>query len=885
MSSHRPPLGSGRVMLHVLSTAVLFLLLAPAVRPAAQVRAIPAMGTAGILHQILKLRTTASVLLVGAHPDDEDSLFISRVARGDHARVGYLSLTRGEGGQNAIGSELFDALGVIRTEELLQARTLDGGDQFFGRAFDYGFSKTLEEAARQWGEREVLADIVRIIRLYRPLVVYSVFSGTPVDGHGHHQLVGWLTPVAFHAAADPAQFPEQIAEGLRPWQARKLYRGTGLFAFGGGPGTTIRVEEGQLDPLLGRSYVEIAAEGRSQHKTQGMGSPELRGPLQSGLALLEPSAPTGPAETSVFDGIDTSITGLAAVTGLPPGALKQELGEIDVAVNKALDSYSVLAPGNSVPALAEALLSIRAARAAIRTVDASPDAKADANFILAAKEEDATLALQGASGIAVDFISDTETVAAGESFLCTVRVFLAQPRMAKITTVVVKTPDGWVSESAPPAKPGPGTFPEVADRTDIFRLTVPADALPSQPYWLTVPRGGQVFDWPSHTPKGAPFDPPSVIASVHAEIGGVTVSLSRPLQYRMVDRVRGELRRDVDVVPAVTLSFDTPLELIPLEMRGKARRVSVVLQSNSQSPIAGSMKLDLPQGWTISPAESPFAFQRKGERTTLACMVTPSGKVAPGTYTLHAHADVQGNLFDRSLRVIAYPHIQTHRMYARAAEQICVLDLKVKPVKVGYVMGTGDQVPEALRRMGLDVSLLDESALTSGDLARFGTIVVGINASAARPDFVAEMPRLFDYAQKGGTLIVQYQQQDYVQRNLPPFPAQMASRVTDETAPVSILSPGHAVFTVPNKIGPDDFLGWVQERNLNAFTTFDPRFTALLESHDEGEPPQRGGEVYARLGKGHYVYTAYAWFRQLPAGVPGAYRMFANLVSLGASRE
>ena len=872
-------------MFHLLSAAVLLLLLGPAVRPAAQVRAVPRMGTAGILHHILALRTTASVLLVGAHPDDEDSAFIARAARGDHARVGYLSLTRGEGGQNAIGSELFDALGVIRTEELLQARTLDGGDQFFGREFDYGFSKTLQEAAAHWGERAVLEDIVRIIRLYRPLVVYSVFSGTPQDGHGHHQITGRLTPLAFRAAADPTQFPEQIAQGLRPWQARKLYRGTGSSAYGFAPGTTVRVEEGELDPLLGRSYEEIAAEGRSQHRTQGMGAPELHGSLQSGLALMESTVPAGPVETGVFDGIDTSIPGLAALTGLPPGALRKELGDIDAAVDKALDSYSVLSPENSIPALAEALTSIRAAREAIRTVDASPEARADADFLLALKEKDATLALQGASGITVDFLSDTETVAAGETFFSTVRVFLSRPQVTKIDTVAVRAPNGWASESAQPGAPGPSPFPESADRTEQFKLTVPAGAPSSQPYWLTVPRDGQVFSWPSLAPKGAPFDPPPVTAVVQAEIGGVAVSLSQPLQYRLVDQVRGELRRNVDVVPPVTLSFETPLELVPLETRGKPRRVSVVLQSNSQDPVEGRVQFDLPPGWTISPAEPSFAIPRKGGHATLACAVTPGARAASGTYTLHARALVGGRGFDQALRVIAYPHIQTHRMYAPAVERFCVLDLKVSPVTVGYVMGSGDEVPEALRRMGLAVVLLDEGALSSADLSQFGTIVAGINASAARPDFVASMPRILDYVQKGGTLIVQYQHPDYVQRNLAPFPAQMAARVTDETAPVSILVPGNPVFTAPNRIGPDDFLGWVQDRDLYALTAFDERFTALLESHDPGEPPQRGGEVYARLGKGQYVYTAYAWFRQLPAGVPGAYRLFANLVSLGARRQ
>jgi hypothetical protein len=319
-------------------------------------------------------------------------------------------------------------------------------------------------------------------------------------------------------------------------------------------------------------------------------------------------------------------------------------------------------------------------------------------------------------------------------------------------------------------------------------------------------------------------------------------------------------------------------------MRGKSRRVSVVLQNNSQSAVTGSLKMDLPRGWTVSPAESFFSLQRKGDRVTLVCSVTTARDAAPGRYSLKAAAVSGERVYDLSMQTVSYPHIQTHRMYAQAGEQVRVLDLKVAPVKVGYVMGTGDQVPEALRRMGLDVTLLGEETLSAGDLSRFDTIVVGINASAARPDFTAASGRMNDYVRNGGALIVQYQHDDYVRRNLPPFPAQMASRVTDETAEVKILVPGHRVFTTPNRIIARDFADWVQERNLYAFTTFDPRYTALLESHDPGEPEQLGGEVYVKLGKGQYVYTAYAWFRQLPAGIPGAYRLFANLVSLGAKK-
>ena len=485
----------------------------------------------------------------------------------------------------------------------------------------------------------------------------------------------------------------------------------------------------------------------------------------------------------------------------------------------------------------------------------------------------------------VDAVADTETAAPGELFNATVRVFLSHPALVTVTGVTLDAPDGWTIAPAPPGQPGPGIFPERADRADGFKLTIPFRTFPTQPYWLLGLREGQLYSWPGGSPKTQPFDPPQVTSTVQAEIGGVAVTLSQPLQYRVIDPVRGELRRSVDVVPALTVSFDDSLELVPLETRGKPHRVTMVVQNNSQDPQEGILRLYLPRGWTASPAEPRFALKRKGEQAAISVMVTPAQNAAPSQYSLHAAAIVQDVPFDQSMRTIAYSHIQTHRIYSPSRMWFSVLDLAVARVRVGYIMGSGDRVPEALRRMGLSVTLLDESALSTGSLGGFDTIVVGINASSARPDFAASLPRLYEFARQGGALIVQYQHPDYVQRNLPPFPAQMASRVTDENAAVRILAPKHPVFTTPNRIIASDFADWVQERNLYAFTTFDPRYTALLESHDAGEPPQTGGEVYAPLGKGHFVYTSYAWFRQLPAGVPGALRMFANLVSLGARRK
>jgi LmbE family N-acetylglucosaminyl deacetylase len=865
--------------LAVVVLAISALLFLSASTAGAQVRGNPQAGSVSIVQRILELGTTASALVIGAHPDDEDSLFMAEAVRGEHARVGYLTLTRGEGGQNAIGADLFDILGVIRTEELLQARTLDGGSQFFGRELDFGFSKTDAEASRMWGDREVLGDMVRVIRMFRPLVVYSVWSGVPADGHGHHQLSGRLAKVAFRAAGDPTQYPEQVAEGLRPWQAKKFYqfRGYGPSA---GPGTTTTIQGGSVDPLLGLTYAQVAAQGRTQHKTQAMGTPEIRGPVVANLSLVDSTIRAASGETSVFDGIDTSITGIPALAGLPEGALHSELEDLNRTLAAAIDSFSLIAPEKSVPALAAALRSIRDAREAVRKLQAPAETRAEADFLLGSKEEGATLALQGASGVVVDPVSEVETASASESFVAVVRVFFSRPDSMQIDDVSLTVPPGWSVSSAPVPPPGPGSIPEFANRTAAFRVTVADDALPTQPYWLRQPKQGNEFVWPQGSPKAQPFDAPQVMAVVKGRIAGLPVTLRQPLQYRAVDPVRGELRRNVEIVPAVTLSFDSQLELVSLDTRRRAREVVVSLQNNSRGPLSGILRLEVPEGWISSPAESPFSV-KEGEKSSITLSVTPASALVPGNYSLHAVATVGARRFDQSMQTLAYEHIQTHRVYSPAAMTLSVLDLKVAPVRVGYIMGSGDHVPEAIRRMGLEVRLLDERALSSGNLADFDTIVVGVNASSVRPDFVASLPRLYSWVKDGGALIVQYQHPDFVQRNLPPFPAKMASRVTDETAEVRILVPDHPAFTKPNRITNQDFAGWVQERNLFAFTTFDQGYVPLLESHDPGEPPQTGGEVDAPLGTGHFVYTAYDWFRELPAGVPGAYRLFANLISLG----
>jgi hypothetical protein len=415
-----------------------------------------------------------------------------------------------------------------------------------------------------------------------------------------------------------------------------------------------------------------------------------------------------------------------------------------------------------------------------------------------------------------------------------------------------------------------------------FVVTVPPDAPPTQPYFLSAARTGDMYRWPDSAARGMPFDRSLLAAAVTLEIGGAALTITRPVVYRYADPVRGELRRPVNVVPRVTVALAPSLVIVPAGNAAHTQRVSVQVTSFSGEPVNGAVRLRLPPGWTFTPAQVPFALAKKGDGASAAFDVTAPGRRAPGRYAVAAEARVGNTSFDQSLQEIAYPHIQTHRLYSTAAATAQVLDLQVAPVRVGYIMGSGDQVPDALRRMGVSVAMLDDEAIASGDLSRFDTIVVGIRAAETRPAFVAHQARLRAFMERGGTLIVQYQQQEYIAAGLPPYPAQMMgnSRVTDETAPVAMLEPRHAAFTFPNRISASDFDGWVQERNLYAFTGFDAQYTPLLQSADPGDEPQRGGQLYASVGKGHYVYTAYSWFRQLPAGVPGAYRQFANLISL-----
>jgi hypothetical protein len=555
----------------------------------------------------------------------------------------------------------------------------------------------------------------------------------------------------------------------------------------------------------------------------------------------------------------------------------------------ALSSYTAFNPRSIIPTLVEGLKAARSARAALAGFQGERAAKAAADSLLAEKERQFSEALERAAGVVLDALANSETVAAGETLQIAAKIYYPESSILKVNEVKVIGPTSWKIETAPePTASQDQIFRFLREKpqsSSFFKTTVPGDATPSQPYWLSRPRKGAMFDWPEGTPKDLPFDVPLLVAEAQVEIGGVPVTISRPVQFRYADSIRGEIRRDLNVVPKVVADLDTSVIVVPTSAAVQTRKLTVRSVNNSQTPLKGEVQLVVPKGWQASPGSRPLAFSRKGEQASTTFELTVPKNASPGSYHVEARAVVDGTTFNQQLQTIAYPHISTHRIYSPADALVQVVDLKVADVKVGYIAGSGDQVPEAIEQMGVLVTLLNETDLSTGDLSRFDTIVVGVRASEVRPDFVANNKRLFDFVNGGGTLIVQYQRPDYVSLGLEPYPAKIGSagagpRVTYEDAPVRILQPEHPAFNFPNKINEADWQGWVLERTVFNFTNFDPRYTPLLESHDPGEGDETGGEVVAEIGKGHYVYTSYAWFRQLPAGVPGAYRLFANLISL-----
>ena len=837
----------------------------------------PSTGGIAVIDPLLaKLTTHRRLLVIAAHPDDEDTALLTLVARGMGGEAAYLSLSRGDGGQNLIGDELGVALGLIRTQELNSARRLDGARQYFTRAYDFGYSKSLEEALQFWPRQEVLEDAVRVIRRFRPQVVDHIFSGTPRDGHGQHQESALIARDAFKAAGDPAAFPDLAREGLTPWQPRAMYRST---RFLDREATTIVLPTGGIDPISGRSYQQIAVASRSLHHSQGTGALQLIGPNETRVAWEEGGAGSGGKD--LFAGIDTRLAAIAAEVSDPARRRKME-ERLETAQKIAEETRRNLLPSKldaAVAPLCAALEELRAARALVARPPANEQSVA---MLLDEKIAAAQTAIAAAAGVTIDAIADRETAPAGEPIATTVSIWNAGSRKIDVERVELTSSDGWrVPEADARAR---GIEPGKIEEWKLAPAVPEGKRIPTIPYFLRRPVGRGLYDWteaPGYV-RGEPFQPPPLSASALVTIAGSHLLISREVTYRFRDEAFGEIRHSLRAVAKAEVSVEPNLIVWPIGRKPSAR-LEVAVVSNSSAPVSGRVEAAVPAGW---PAVAPQAFSlsRMGDRVLVGVSVVPPATLPPGRSAISVAAVVDGGeRLAGSVRLIDYEHIAPTPAPYNSLIDVSAVALELPRLnRVGYVRGAADREPELLAAVGVPIRVLDQRELESGDLSRYDAIVVGPRAYETDPALSRSNARLLDYVRAGGLAIVQYQQYPFIQGSYAPDKLEIArphDRVTDETVPVKILEPSHPIFTTPNRIGQEDWDGWVQERGLYFAHSWGPAYTPLLGMADPGEDEKRGGLLAATIGKGHYVYTGLAFFRQLPAGVPGAYRLFANLLA------
>lgn len=801
-----------------------------------------------LLRAIERLQVVGNVLYVAAHPDDENTRLLSYLAGEKLLRTAYLSLTRGDGGQNLIGSEQGPLLGLIRTQELLAARRVDGAEQMFTRARDFGYSKTPTETLEIWGKEAVLADVVWAIRRFRPDVIFTRFSPKAGDTHGHHTASAMLAQEAFRLAADPSYHPEQVQQ-VGTWQARRIYWNRSIWGSAKPSDEMMalpKLDIGGYNPLLGVSWGEVAAESRSMHKSQGFGAARTRGPQLEYFQSLQ-SEPAASPTASIWDGLDLTW-------GRVPGTarLLQLLGQ-------AQKSFDPRRPESVIPILLQARAEL---------------AKLPDNPYKQPKQRELDEVLLAAAGLWTESTATEYSVTPGGSL--SVAVNALNRTSAPIKLKEVRLPDGSVA-----------AVDRALVRNEPWQLdkaiTVRADAQISSPYWLADPPERGLY--PSRDPKliGLPENPAALSVELLFAIGdeGAALSVHRPVLYKWTDPVAGERYRSVEITPPVLINPEAPVMMFA-DAQARSLRVRVKAAIDQAR---GTLKLDLPTGFSAEPASLPFQIAKKGEEEELRFTIKPPAATQTTTGTLRVIAEVGDQRLSRGILRIDHPHIPIQTLFPEAAVKLCRFDLKKRGSRIGYIAGAGDEVPAALRQVGYEVTQLDEEALTQGPLlpARYAAIVVGVRAYNTNARLPFYQKRLMDYVAAGGNLVVQYSTNNRLAKlatSIGPFPFEISQdRVTDENAQVTIEKPGHPLFARPNRIAPADFEGWIQERGLYFADKWGAEYEAPLSMHDPGEPVRRGSLIVARHGKGSFIYTGLAFFRQLPAGVPGAFRLFANLLS------
>jgi LmbE family N-acetylglucosaminyl deacetylase len=887
-------------------------------------------GAAALEESLRRLGTTASVMMIVAHPDDEDGALLTYLSRGLGARVILLTLNRGEGGQNAMSADAYDALGIIRTNELLKADEFYGAKQLWGTEVDFGFSKTQEQSFERWGHDRVLYDAVLAVRRERPQVIVSTFVGGITDGHGQHQVSGEIAQEVFKAAGDARVFPEQLKDGLQPWHPLAVYsmvpfapiKDGKMFDYATGkwaparfrnyvtgewstsaPSADVTMQVGKLDPVLGRSYQQIAREGWGEQKTQNGGAnPALSGPATTSYHLWaitnEAAAKAGTAarNADLFHNpkvnIDTSVAGLASIVkGNPPAWLTAGLRQIDV----GLKQFESTRQGRTGAAAARELAPIYRQTLELRkrvagsTLDA--EGKAGLLFELDAKIQEFQSTLKEFLGLdLVAFTTKAESaqsggpfrggsademprsVTPGEEFK--VRVHAAQATAeTTLNRVCLESASGdpWKTDVVK------GDFgPEASVADSIFRVRAAENAEPTEPYFTRPSIEQAYYDVSKPEWRLRSFAPYPLAAWAEFTFDGLPIRLGQTVQTLQRVPGQGGFYEPLVVTPLVGVRMETEARILPLD--GKALPVWVTI--HAQGAAEGTVRLELPAGWRAEPAEASFHLASAGDTEPILFSVTPAA-TQEAAYNIRAVAHWDGHFYRTGWQSVGYAGLRPYNQYKPAELKTRKVDVKLaQGLRIGYVMGTGDLVPEAMEGMGAAPHLLTATELTSGDLSAWNVIVIGIRAYSARSELTAAQSRLGEFVRRGGTLIVQYQSGNFPA----PFPLSMGrtpERVMDERAPVKLLDRGHPLLNWPNAITDADFGGWVEERGHSFLDSWDASYTALTETADPGQDPQRGGLLVAHPGKGTYIYVAYALYRQLPELVPGAYRLLGNILSAG----
>jgi LmbE family N-acetylglucosaminyl deacetylase len=879
-------------------------------------------GAAGLRLMLRRLGTTARMMQTVAHPDDEDGGMLTLESRGRGASVLLMTLNRGEGGQNKIGSNLSDVLGVLRTLELLAADQYYGVQERFSRVADFGFSKSADETFAKWGGHDVaLGDMVRVIRTFRPDVLVARFSGTERDGHGHHQASSILTKEAFRAAADPKRFPEQIAQGLEPWQAKKLYIGN-VCGFGAmtcpDANWTVKLNTGGQNADLGGSYVQFAMEGLRHQLSQGSANWTVDpGDRFTFYKLVDSVVPAkldkDGHEKDFFEGIDTTLPGLAARLGTQEAKvpqLRQELTAVQSLVATASKLGGSEAPSATVPALSEVLSNIERAEKEVGESSLSIAAKSDLAMRLREKQQQAETALNEALNVTLEATVVSRvgqngepvaeapkkepdamtTISPGQEFLVGVDFHNGSKDRLFVDGLKLEVPEGWgtISDKTKREAIKPGDSERV-----VFRLRVPKHAAYTRPYWhRDDPETESLNHIDDEKYVTLPFPPPVLRARVEYSFadGGATAAkngIGATVVTRFLDDAGTECARPLAVVPAFSVALEPGTQAISTH-NGASTTVAVGVSSNLSREAKGVLRLELPAGWRSEPVQLAVEFTRRGDKQDFQFKVFPAG-LQEGRAKVRAVLESDGEKFSEGYTLVAREDLGSFYYYQPALQRVSIVDVQVPhDLKVGYIMGAGDDIPTVLKQVGMDVTLIPPEKLASEDLSRYGTIVLGIRAYDTQKDVVANNKKLLDFAAAGGTLVVQYNTGvgDFNSGHFTPYSAELSrARVSVEEAPVDILAPDDGVFHSPNTITGHDFDGWVQERGLYFMDKWNEHFKPLLSCHDPSEDPQKGGLLRTQYGKGTYIYTGYAFFRQLPAGVPGAVRLYVNLLSAGHERK